>query len=247
MSKYKTDVVYKVTQEQGFKIKKLDLKGQRFYRLLIQEEVGRDKHNNVLWSCLCDCGNVTTVTSANLRRGTCKSCGCYCKEVNTIHGLKHHPLYSIYNAMKNRCTRPTNPAYGYYGARGIRVCERWLEPDGVGFLNFIEDMGERPDGYTLDRKDNDGDYNSSNCRWVTKQQNQWNKRSTVGSSCYKGVHWSTRDRRWIASIKINGELVSLGSYYDEVLAATAYNEKAVELFGEFAYLNIFNKQEETIE
>jgi len=85
----------------------------------------------------------------------------------------HHPLYVTWKDMHKRCISPNNGAYKYYGARGIRVCERWRE-----FWNFVEDMGERPPGTTLDRIDNTGHYEPSNCRWATQIEQQRNTRNT---------------------------------------------------------------------
>ena len=88
-------------------------------------------------------------------------------------------MYGAYKAMRNRCYNPNNPAYKNYGGRGIKVCDRWLERDGVGFKNFLEDMGERPDGCSLDRIDNDGNYCKSNCRWVDGVTQGRNKRCNI--------------------------------------------------------------------
>lgn len=86
-------------------------------------------------------------------------------------------MYNSYKAMRNRCYNPNNQAYKHYGLRGIKVCDRWLEPKGVGFKNFLEDMGERPDGHSLDRIDNNGHYCKENCRWSTNAEQSRNKRS----------------------------------------------------------------------
>ena len=96
----------------------------------------------------------------------------------TEHGFhKHsHPLYRVWAAMHNRCKNPNVPAYVYYGARGISVCERWSGSDG--FLNFLTDMGPRPDGLTLERVDNDGNYEPSNCKWATREEQRANRRDS---------------------------------------------------------------------
>ena len=95
---------------------------------------------------------------------------------NTKHGHslrngKPSPIYQSWKAMKARCQNPNHPDYNYYGGRGIKVCERWMD-----FANFLEDMGEKPKGLTLDRVDNNGDYEPSNCRWATPKQQAQNKR-----------------------------------------------------------------------
>lgn len=96
------------------------------------------------------------------------------KPVRRKHGLSYHPLHAVWLKMLDRCRRPSNPDYKNYGGRGISVCERWQS-----FPNFLADMGERPEGMTLERKDNDGDYCPSNCVWATRKQQRANQRRPV--------------------------------------------------------------------
>lgn len=99
--------------------------------------------------------------------------------------LSKHPLYPIWNSMRQRCYCLKRKDYHNYGGRGIKVCSRWQEPDGKGFLNFIEDVGPRPEGYTLDRIDNDRDYGPDNCRWTTQSYQCRNRRNRNGSIDYR--------------------------------------------------------------
>ena len=134
--------------------------------------------------------------------------------------------------MKNRCLREENAKN--YSDRGITVCERWLE----SFENFFEDMGKVPcKGAQLDRIDNDKGYSKDNCRWVTRNQNGLNKRGSIKTSKYKGVSWNKPHGEWEAKINLDKKRYYLGYFTNEDDAGRAYNEKAKELFGEYAYLN----------
>jgi hypothetical protein len=158
---------------------KINLKGKKFNRLLVLEENGRDIEGRVTWLCRCDCGKEITAVGYRLNAGSPISCGCQKSEVtikrNTKHGLanrnKRHPMYVLYMGMKQRCYYPKNKRYKNYGGRGIKVCDRWLN----NFELFLEDMGERPSKkHSLDRIDNNGDYEPSNCRWATSLEQQGN-------------------------------------------------------------------------
>ncbi len=132
--------------------------------------------------CRCECSAERSVLVANLIAGRSKSCGCLNKELvtersrrrETTHGHAgggQSPTYQTWRGMIQRCTNPNYSGWEYYGGRGIGVCERWCE-----FANFIADMGERPDGLTLDRIDSDGNYEPANCRWATPAQQTANRR-----------------------------------------------------------------------
>jgi len=156
-----------------------DLTGQCFGRLTVIEYIGLDDFKkNVLWRCRCECGTERGITTSNLTQGRTQSCGCFnreaTKERSTTHGYSAGGLYrseyGIWRAMLARCRNPNVPQFKDYGGRGIRVCERWQK-----FTNFFEDMGARPPNMTLDRINNDGNYEPSNCRWATRAQQQANK------------------------------------------------------------------------
>lgn len=216
--------------------KKLDLNGKVFGRLVvIREDTERSKSGDVKWVCRCNCGKEVSIIAASLNNGHTQSCGCLRKEKMTSHGLHKHPLYKVYVYMKSRCNNTKDSSYIRYGGKGITVCDRWLE----SFENFYNDVIE---GYSkelqLDRIDNDGNYEPSNCRWVTHSQNQMNKGANrESSSRYKGVHWDKRSSKWVAQIGFNKKPTYLGRYDCEKEAALAYNKKAYELNGEYAYLN----------
>jgi hypothetical protein len=135
-----------------------------------------------------------------------------------------NPLYKPYHAMLDRCKNPNNTHYEYYGKRGIKVCKRWQGTQG--FSNFIEDMGERPDGLTLERRDNSKGYNPQNCYWATKSQQQYNQRiSITNTSGYKGISLYKATGRWAACIYVNKKRIHLG-YYKTITEAVKAREEA---------------------
>lgn len=159
------------------KIRK-DITGQKFGLLTAIKPIEKGK-NGTKWLCQCECGNFHTTTVTYLLNGDCKSCGCYkyepFKEMITKHGMTGTRIYSIWNSMRNRCNNPNALRYKDYGGRGIKCCEEWN--DFKEFLKWANSNGYKDD-LTLDRIDNNKSYCPDNCRWVTMEQQQYNKRTT---------------------------------------------------------------------
>lgn len=164
---------------------KYNLEGQRFGHLTVISKCA-DK-----WLCRCDCGNEMTAFSGHLREGRTKSCGCSTAEflaAPRTHGKRHTRAWKIWSGIKQRCLNPKNSAYKRYGGRGITICDKWLTLEG-----FLEDMGEPPEGMSIDRKENDKGYCKDNCRWATDTQQARNTSAnriiTIGNEKNTLAEW----------------------------------------------------------
>jgi len=169
---------------------RFDLTGDVYGRLTVIGHVGKSKYGISMWNCRCECGNEYVGNSNSMRTGKTLSCGCLqsqrAAEANAkraTHGLarrkkgerpKFSPTYQSWKCMVERCVNPNAPNAHLYGGRGITVCDRWQGRDG--FTNFLADLGERPEGKTIDRINTDGNYEPGNVKWSTPKEQAANRR-----------------------------------------------------------------------
>lgn len=184
-----------------------DLTGKRFGRLTAERTDGRDNQGHYRWLCKCDCGNTITVTGTYLTRGETRSCGCLHTEVviahnkseakrestvqwNSVYKKKHgktgYRLYKVWTSMKQRCQNPNNKAFHYYGGSGIVVCKEWDESFDEFYSwamsNGYDEKAKHGD-CTIDRIDASGNYEPTNCRWVSIAEQNRNKRPGGAKTC----------------------------------------------------------------
>lgn len=167
----------------------LDLTGKKFNKLTAIKIVRIDK-NGAEWLCKCDCGNEIIVNGSRLKNGRIKSCGCF--NPNRTHGMKHTRLYGIWHGIKTRCFNTNDKGYKYYGGRGITMCPEWKD-DFMAFHDWAFDNGYK-EGLSIDRINNNGNYEPSNCRWadnITQQNNRRaNRYLTFNGETHTYREWS---------------------------------------------------------
>ena len=153
----------------------VDITGKRFGRLVALQPTATRSGGGIVWQCECDCGAYTFVTVGRLQSTNTTSCGCRKKSVlgvsTTKHGGHGTRTYRIWKSLRNRCNNTKGADYKNYGGRGIAVCSRWDD-----YANFLSDMGEAPEELTIERVNNDGNYEPDNCKWATRLEQRHNQR-----------------------------------------------------------------------
>lgn len=208
-----------------------DLRGIKFGKLNpLKYEPGYkdgDKTISARWICSCDCGGFRKVSTKELNKGSVTSCGCDYRGSTYKHGLSKTKAYGVWRNMKARCDDSRRKDYRRYGARGIGYNRSWED-----FENFYADMGDVPEGMTLDRINNDEGYSKSNCRWATIEVQSRNKAPLKQGNPYKtGVTWRKERDKWVVNLSHQGRKIYIGSffYYDD--AVKAMREAEVEYLG----------------
>ena len=193
----------------------IDRTGEKIGRLTIIKIAGKDKFGRVVWQCKCDCGNIKNILGCHIKLNHTISCGCYNREHNygrvthTTHGKCYTRIYKIWRGIINRCENINIKSFERYGGRGIKMCEEWRN-DFMTFYNWSMANGYRDD-LTIDRINNNGNYEPSNCRWATLIEQANNKRCNL---------------RYI----VNGENLTLKQISQK------YNVNYKELFARVKYL-----------
>lgn len=153
--------------------------GKKFNRLTILKSYNKEKYKDREFLCVCDCGNKKITTIASLKKGSTKSCGCLRKEkmskAMTTYGLSSNDLYREWQSIKTRCTNPNSKAYKRYGKRGIDISDEWKNNPEKFISDIINNIGERPEGKTLDRIDNNKGYSITNVKWSTPLEQAHNR------------------------------------------------------------------------
>lgn len=214
-----------------------DLTGKRFGKFVVKSLLGKDGSGKITYLCVCDCG----VEFTRVQQGVKKSKACFqCSSKLRGHSRQKYkhlknwkPAYESWRGMKSRCLSEKDNHYKYYGALGIKVCEEWLDSEN-GFMNFYNDLGERPAGKTLDRIDVHGDYCKDNCRWADLTTQAYNtNRGHLNKSGKIGVRLVRRKSgaKYVATISYNNKSYYLGifDYFEE--ACKAREEAEIKYYG----------------
>ena len=178
--------------------------------------------------CGCDKGTIFDVQLNHLVTGKIVGCGCVREEKTTIHGMSNTSTYAVWECMKTRCYRENHGEYFRYGGSGVTVCDRWLQ----SFENFLEDMGERPDGHSLNRVNGSKIYSKDTCEWATfSVQSYDTKLRSTNKSGKTGVCFDNIRCKWMAYIGVNNKFIWLGHFSDMCDAIKARESAEIKYYG----------------
>lgn len=196
--------------------------GEKYNQLILIKNTGKKKISCYVWLCLCDCGKYKEIVGYKVKNGDTKSCGCAkikAGKNRATHGMYKSREYHIWQKIKKRCYVKNEINYGRYGGRGIKVCKRWLN----SFENFLKDMGPMPsDLHSIERIDNDGDYDPSNCMWQTAQKQARNRRVRFDNKFgITGISYDKKKHKYAA--QIDGLILN---YYTDFFEACCVRKSA---------------------
>lgn len=204
-----------------------DLTGKRFGKLVAMNRIYDPVKKITLWECKCDCGNIAIVRANRLKHGRTKSCGCLRKDSNvllkTTHGMSYSHLYNTWHSIKGRCYNKNYRNYHYYGARGISMCEEWKN-SFEAFSEWSYSNGYE-EGLSIDRINNDGNYCPENCRWVSLEEQNNNRRVSINIT-YNGktqnlAEWCRQLN--IPYIRVWQRIVKYGYTFEEAINEPSHN------------------------
>jgi hypothetical protein len=205
-----------------------DITGQKFDRLTAIKRTEEKRTGGYFWECVCDCGNTRLATVGALNSGQARSCGCLRVDMNTTHGMTKTPTYMSYRSMLERVG---NPKFDEWYS-DVEIHPDWDMDKGGSFENFLRDMGERPEGTSLNRINGAKIYSKDTCEWATLSMQSFDqKRSKVNTSGRTGVFQVKETGRWVAQIKKNGKVIQVyrGDSFEE--ACEARTKAEIEYFG----------------
>lgn len=217
---------------------RLELEGLKFERLFVKSRLENSPTGQTRWLCICDCGKETIVVGSALKSGHTKSCGCWNRdrigEMNKTHGgtvgRKSNRTHNSWRGMKERCDNANNSHYRLYGGKGVTYTPEW-----GSFENFLQDMGERPEGTSLERKDVNGNYCKENCVWETIGNQNFNislkRNNTTGRSGVSRRVQKGGVIKWVATIGFNNKLIYLGIFETYEQAVAVRNEAELKYYG----------------
>lgn len=226
--------------------------GKKFGKWTILENAGKSKDGHKIVKCKCECGTENILALSNLINGKttqCRNCALkYLNEISTTHGLSDHPLYLVWNDMKQRCYNQNRDHYKYYGKRNITICDKWFNSFEC-FYNWAIENGYKT-GLSIDRINVNGDYCPENCRWTTSKIQSINRNKQLNNtSGYVGIHiknMKNNRQMWEADIYSDYKTIYLGTYKTQKEALEVRNKYIIdnnleyhiqEYKGEFSILN----------
>lgn len=203
-----------------------EMVGERFGRLIVIEK-DHNQNRGTYWKCQCDCGNIKSVRGDHLQGGKTKSCSCLRKTRAITHNMTNTGTYEAWEHIKQRCSNHKDKGFHNYGGRGIKVCNRWLK-----FENFYEDMGNRPEGLTIERKNNELGYYKENCKWATYTEQARNKRIKKNNKTgVTGIHWNKKTQKYCVQIRANNKTMHVGLFTNIEEAINARKQAEQKYWG----------------
>lgn len=210
--------------------------GEVFGEWVVLGASANPKYPNAQYlECACSCGNIRSVGASALSRGKTTHCGCTRRQAHkdrvTIHGMYETPTYNSFTAMNNRCNRSSHREYHRYGGNGVMICDRWNLKAGGSFLNFLEDMGERPVGHTLNRVNGAKIYAKDTCEWATAGEQSFDQKLRKDNTSGRTGVSRLGEDKYYATIQVGGKVKWLGTFTEFEIAVKAREDAELKYYG----------------